>query len=381
MIKNAVIYRLQAGWTATVEQLETALAGSRFFPCGATQERSIGWVAPREKAGALIESVGGQWLMKLMIESKSVPAGAVKAAVEERIAKYKEETGRERVGAKIKKEFKEEVTLDLMPRAFPRRSSVLVWIDLAAKLLVIDAGSHTRADEAVTELVNTLCVNGFAPRPLSTVDSPAACMASWLQAGEAPAGFTVDRDCQLASNDEDKATVRYARIGLDTEEVRTHIQQGKVPTLLAMTWNDRLSFVLTEAGIIKRIDYLGGIMETQKSEEDDFDANVTLATGELGAFIPALIEAMGGEQEPQPELDLTDAPAGPVASATPDASNDDLYAKAVAIVTAENKASISLVQRHLQIGYNHAARLLEEMEAKGVVSRMGTDGSRTVVAA
>jgi DNA segregation ATPase FtsK/SpoIIIE, S-DNA-T family len=60
---------------------------------------------------------------------------------------------------------------------------------------------------------------------------------------------------------------------------------------------------------------------------------------------------------------------------------DSLYDEALAIVRKNNRASISLVQRHLRIGYNRAARLLEEMEQKGAVSPLGRDGVRTVIPA
>ncbi|WP_227461732.1 DNA translocase FtsK [Cupriavidus pauculus] len=60
---------------------------------------------------------------------------------------------------------------------------------------------------------------------------------------------------------------------------------------------------------------------------------------------------------------------------------DPLYDRAVELVRAHKRPSVSLVQRHLQVGYNRAARLLDEMEAKGVVSPMGAAGERTLVAA
>jgi len=64
-----------------------------------------------------------------------------------------------------------------------------------------------------------------------------------------------------------------------------------------------------------------------------------------------------------------------------DAETDDaLYDEAVAFVTETRKASISAVQRKLRIGYNRAARMIDAMEAAGVVSSMGTNGSREVIA-
>jgi len=63
-----------------------------------------------------------------------------------------------------------------------------------------------------------------------------------------------------------------------------------------------------------------------------------------------------------------------------DDESDPLYDEAVAFVTESRKASISAVQRKLRVGYNRAARLIETMEAAGVVSEMGTNGGREVLA-
>ncbi len=63
-----------------------------------------------------------------------------------------------------------------------------------------------------------------------------------------------------------------------------------------------------------------------------------------------------------------------------DGEGDPLYDEAVAFVLETRKASISSVQRKLRVGYNRAARLIEQMEASGVVSAMGSNGSREVLA-
>jgi S-DNA-T family DNA segregation ATPase FtsK/SpoIIIE len=61
-------------------------------------------------------------------------------------------------------------------------------------------------------------------------------------------------------------------------------------------------------------------------------------------------------------------------------SGDDLYDQAVALVLRERKASTSFVQRHLQIGYNRAARLIERMEQEGLVSQANHVGKREILA-
>jgi S-DNA-T family DNA segregation ATPase FtsK/SpoIIIE len=60
-------------------------------------------------------------------------------------------------------------------------------------------------------------------------------------------------------------------------------------------------------------------------------------------------------------------------------ADEELYHQAVAVVARERKASTSFIQRHLQIGYNRAARLIERMEADGVVSQANHAGKREVL--
>ena len=120
-------------------------------------------------------------------------------------------------------------------------------------------------------------------------------MAAWLGSGEAPAGFSIDRDCELKSADEMKSVVRYARHPLDNPQVREHIEGGKVPTRLALTWNERVSFVLTDSLQLKKLDFLDGVFEGQTAQDDGFDADAAITTGELRRLIPDLVDALGGE--------------------------------------------------------------------------------------
>ena len=291
-----IVYRVGPDWSASVAQIEAALDGARFVECGATQEKSIGWCEPRGQAhGPLVESVGGQLIFKLMIETRALPGSVVTRKAKERVAQIEATTGR-KPGKKEIRDLKDEIRLDLLPQAFTKQASVGVWIDPKARLLVIDAGSQTRADEVVTMLVKSL--DGFAAALLDSKLSPTAAMSEWLISQEAPVGFSVDRECELKAADESKAVVRYARHPLDNDEVRQHVQGGKLPTRLALTWNNRVSFVLTEGLQIKKLAFLDVVMDGASSGKDDgFDADIAIATGELGKLLPDLIEALGGEMQ------------------------------------------------------------------------------------
>jgi len=299
LFKNLIVYRIAAGWSAAVGQVEESLAKAAFVPCGPTQPLSLGWTAPRGSAhGPLVETVAGQWLMKLAIEQKVLPASVVKRRAEERALHIEQTTGR-KPGKKQTKELRDEAMLDLLPLAFTKQAAVPVWVDVKHQLLMIDAGSVSKADQVVTLLVKSL--DGLAPMLVHTAQAPAAVMAAWLLDGSAAPPFTVDRECELKSADEMKSVVRYARHPLDTDEVRQHITAGKLPTRLALTWRDRVSFVLTNALQLKKIALLDVVMEGPgrgDKADDAFDANAAIATGELAPLIADLIDALGGEQAP-----------------------------------------------------------------------------------
>ena len=294
--KNVIVYRIEPSWSATLEQAEAALDAHRFVPCGPSQEKSAGWTEPRGAVhGPLVESVGGQWLLDFMIESKAVPASVIRRQLDERCAQIEATTGR-KPGKKEKKEMKEDIAHQLLPMAFTRQAKVTVWIDPAERRLVLNCSNVSRADEVVTALVKAL--DGFAVAQLSTQVEPAAAMSNWLSTQEPPAGFSIDRECELKASDESKSVVRYAKHALDIDEVRQHIADGKRPTRLAMTWDDRVSFELTEGMQLRKIVFIEGTDSTSAikgGKDDNFDADAAIATGELGQLVPELLEALGGE--------------------------------------------------------------------------------------
>ena len=299
MFKNALIYRIENWQPPPLPEIENRLGAARFVECGASQPESAGWVAPRgDKHGALIESVGGQWILKLCSETKAVPGGVVKAEVQARLDKIEQDTGRRPKG-KIVKELKEEIVHALLPRAFPKRSDTLVWVDAKAGLVLVGAGSAKKADAVVTRLLDLLG-GSLKLGLLQTALSPATAMATWLREKDAPAGFSIDRECELKQPDREKAAVRYARHTLDIDEVGEHIKAGKLPTQLALSWAGRVSFVLTEALTLKKIKLLDVVLEGAASaakEEGGFDADVALTTGELKLLLPDLLLALGGVQQ------------------------------------------------------------------------------------
>ena len=96
----------------------------------------------------------------------------------------------------------------------------------------------------------------------------------------------------------------------------------------------------------------------------------SLKTTGAPEYVEDILSSAGGDDEE----------GGEGSSDGGDAESDPLYDQAVDIVLKNKRASISLVQRHLRIGYNRSARLIEAMEKAGLVSSMDGRGGREVLA-
>lgn len=304
MFKNLTIYEI-IGKVASYDAVNDAADVNPFVETGATQEKSSGWVPPRgEDHGAFVESVAGQWIMRFKTEERVIPGSTMQRHMQQKIDAYEKESGF-KPGKKLIREMRDDAKLDLLPNAVIRQKATWVWIDKKAKRLYIDTATQSRADAIVTLLVET--VKGMALRLLSTENSPQSAMAHWLMTQEPPTGFDIGRECELKACDESKAIVRYKNHPLDIDEVREHVEHGKLPTKLALCYDDRLSFALTSNLTITGIRLLDTVMTDADPEEDVFDTNVAIFTGEMQRLIPDLIEALGGElyeEEDDPAADL-----------------------------------------------------------------------------
>ncbi|MFD1560156.1 recombination-associated protein RdgC [Paraburkholderia silviterrae] len=294
--KNLQLHRLPAPWAVTPDQMEKWLTPHRFQPGNSVEMQSFGWASPRDD-GSLVYSTNRQMLLVFRAEKRLLPASVVNQVTKARALEVEEQQGF-KLGRKQLRELKEQVTDELLPRAFTIRRDTRVWIDTANGWLVIDAAAQALADD-----VRGLLVKSIDQLPLAGVRvalSPVAAMTDWLMSGEAPGGFTVDQDAELRSSGEGGATVRYVGHALEANDMRRHIEASKQCMRLAMTWDDRVSFVLTPSLTIKRVTPLDVIKEaadpTAQNDDERFESDVTLMTGELGRMLANLVDILGGDQ-------------------------------------------------------------------------------------
>ncbi len=295
--RNLQVYRL-ADFMLGFSALEEQLSRGAFKECGPADASSRGWVPPRGLTGEcpLAELINGQWVLCLKVQERLLPSSVISDEVSKRAAAIEDQQGY-KPGRRQLKELRERVAEELLPQAFRRNRKTYVWIDPDQGWFGVDAATPARAEEVIEHLRHSL--DTFPLQLLRTRLSPTAAMADWLASGEAPFGFTLDRECEVKGIGEEKGSVRYTRMPVDGNDVKAHLANGKLPTKLALTWSDRLSFVLTDRLELKRVFILDVAKEQESAENADelFDADFTIMTGEFRRFLPDLVTALGGEVE------------------------------------------------------------------------------------
>jgi recombination associated protein RdgC len=293
--KNLSLYRLPADWNVSAAELEEKLAHRTLQPCSPLEMLSRGWVAP-SGTGRMLHTVNGQHLIALGVDQKLLPSSIIRQEAQKRAEVLADSQGFP-VGRRQMRDLKMRVGEELRARALTRRRMTRAWIDPVNGWFIVDAGSAGKAEELVEALRDLL--GSFAVQFVETQRTPHTSMAAWLTHGDAPVPFGIDQDLELQTADPTKATVRYVRHALDGKEIKTHLAGGKYPTRLGLTWNGRISFVLTEKLQVKRVEFLemtkdaadGG--ELDKAEQ--FDVDFAVMAGELAKLLDDLVQVLGGE--------------------------------------------------------------------------------------
>lgn len=284
MFKNLTVYQTPRHW------LPPTITQGLFQPCGAFQNETFGWVSPRED-GDLMPVVGGQAMLALRREKRLLPASVITAHVKKMAADIEAQQGF-KPGRRQMRDLKEQAIDNLTPKAFCVQQTTNVWIDPVHGRLCVDTANASRAEQVIEHLFASL--EPFTIIPTLLRKSCAEGMREWLTNEDGLECFTVDRDCTLRGLDRNE--IKYVNEPLG-DAVRAQMEAGKRPTKLALTYDDRVSFMLNEQFGFSRIELLNitrGHDNAEQSADQKFDSDFTLMSGELSLLIHATAEALGG---------------------------------------------------------------------------------------
>jgi recombination associated protein RdgC len=256
-------------------------ADQEFMPPLDLEAQRGGWSPVRDDE--YVYTNNGQILLHYTIEKKHVPASAVKLVAAAKQAEQAEQQGFP-MGKKAKKELIERVRDELLPRALSSRSTTKVWIDPKAGRIVIDSCANS-----VVESVQRALIKTFGNIGLQDVAWPRAkVMTEWM--AERPIGFSLDDQVHLQYPGERGKVVKFANADVTGGDVWTHVKAGAYVQALAMTYDSRISFVMTDSAQLRRIKALDILKETADAAKDvdRFDNDFVLMTGELTRLFNAL---------------------------------------------------------------------------------------------
>jgi recombination associated protein RdgC len=300
---NLLAYRLTMPTAIDIDWLQAQMATKLAREPASQEISTYGFVAPygKDENAPLVHVSGGFWLIAARMEERVLPGSAVRDEVKKRVEAIEAEQLR-KVYKRERDQLKDEVIQAFLPRAFLRKRTTYAAFDIERGLILVNTSSAKNAEDLLStlrEVIGTLPV-----RPLTVKIAPSAILTEWLKMQKAAPDFYVLDNCELRDTHENGGLVRCQRQDLAGDEVKMHLSTGKVCTRLALAYQDKLSFVLDDKLTLTRVKFEDVLTDQAAADGGDdaggqFDASFVLMMLTFRAFLPALFEALGGEDVPQ----------------------------------------------------------------------------------
>lgn len=293
--RNLTFFRFPSSVNAALDRLEDRLGEHPLKPVGPLELGSRGFVAPMGgESTAMTHRLGDCTWLTLGREDRLLPGAVVNEALAKKLAEIEAKEGR-RLGGKARRQLKDDLVHEMLPKAFVKGSRTSASIDAKHGLLAVDASSKKSAEALVSELRHAM--GSFPAVPVDAEVSVRAVMTGWLTGEPLPEGLTLGDECELKDPVDGGAVVKAQRQELTAEEITKHLQAGKQVTKLALVLDDHVSFVLGEDLIVRKLKFLDGAVEPLENSERDslaaeLDARYAIFSAELHGLFSVLEKAL-----------------------------------------------------------------------------------------
>lgn len=290
--RNLTLFRFNP--SLDLSDLENALGECTLKPLGPLELSSRGFVPPLGQHGEqLAHTIGDAIWLTVGGEDKILPGAVVNDQLQKKLAAIEEKEGR-KPGGRTRKRIKDELVMELLPRAFARPVRTDAMIIPSLGLVAIDTSSRKIAEGVVSEIRRAL--GSFPALPVNAEVAPRAVLTGWIAGDPLPDGLSLGDECELRDPADSGAVVRVQRMELSGEEIAEHLAAGKQSTRLALALDDHVSMTFGEDLVVRKFKLLDGAVEQLESTERDdiaaeLDARFVLMAGELRRVFAVLAEA------------------------------------------------------------------------------------------
>lgn len=390
LIKSATVYKAEL---PTADAMREHLAEKPFTECQPHESRSFGFV-PVNEDDLVVEFPGGL-AFAARVDTKIIPSSEVTKEAKKLTERFEQMEGR-KPGKLERLDIKDAAVLSLAKTAFVKTALIRVFHHRETGYLIIPTTSSKLCDQITSMLVqavgsvktSTIHVSGVKHGLTTRLSNWLAHESGEYSDGEGFGAFHPRGEVAMAQ-EKRKITIKMGGLEMAESAIKEAIAGAFEVTALGLTYQGQTEFSLTQDFKFKGI----GFATTPDGEDDGAYGLAATAALEVSALAAVVTElcTMLAYKEGSAEVDEADATtdeagytSGPVSDGGMDPRDvkphlagdgpDPMYDEAVAIVIQHQRASISLVQRYLRIGYNRAARLLEAMANAGVVAVDSTSG-------
>ena len=289
--RNLTFFRFPASLAKAFAEIDARLEECRLKPVGPSELVTRGFVSPfgRDEP-AMSHRVNDALWITLGGEERLLPAAVINDELGKRIEAMEEKEGR-KLGGRARKRLKEDLVMELLPRAFVRPMRTNATLDLQHGFIAVDASSRKSAENLVSELRHAM--GSFPALPLNAEVSARGVLTGWIAGEPLPPGLSLGDECELKDPIDGGAVVKCQRQELLCDEIRKHLESGKQVSKLALVLDDHVSFVLGEDLVVRKLKFLDGVVDQlEGTDRDGVQAELTARYALMAAELKRLFAVL-----------------------------------------------------------------------------------------
>lgn len=303
-LKQIQLFQLNHLVKFSLNDLKEKMEQLVFTPCLPSMPQSSGWVSPiDEDSMPLVRSINDNIMLCLQVEEKILPATVIRQELAE-VIKQIENSENRKLRPKEKYALKDEITISLLPRAFSKLTKIYAYIDVKNHWLILGT-ANTKKSEQFISMFKKLITEDVYVQPLETKNL-SSIMTYWLKTQNYPSSFAIEKACVLQDPNQENRVIRCKQQDLFATGIQSLLNDGCEAIQLALSWQDRVNFILSNDLSLSSIQFQDEIIAQVKEMEPEtkqqqFDADFLIMTGTFSQMLPELKDALTNKREKSPQ--------------------------------------------------------------------------------